>query len=130
MSKIKKLFAIHTDAFGKTYRTKIAEGTTADFAYPIGMQVEDFDEEISENEGHSQSLGLNGSYPIVHTDQLSHLEGKLLTLCDATFTNKDQREAFKSVIREILWGQYSSIISTVEGNYSFSNKNVLNKYIN
>lgn len=101
--KVKKLFAIHRDSDYKIHRTKIAEGTTADFAGVIGFQVEDFNETNDGNSSGSECIGLNGTYPPLLEEDFKHLEGKLLTLCDATFTNKEQREAFKKVVSNSLW---------------------------
>lgn len=37
------------------------------------------------------------------TNLFNHIVGKLLTLADATFIDKDQREAFKSLIKTNIW---------------------------
>lgn len=34
---------------------------------------------------------------------ISHLEGELLTLIDASFAEKEQREAIKSLVRNTIW---------------------------
>lgn len=104
--KVKKLFAIHRDSDYKIHRTKIAEGTTADFVGVIGFQIEDFNETNDENSSGSEYIGLNGTYPALIEEDFRHLEGKLLTICDATFTNKEQREAFKKVVKNTLWGYF------------------------
>ena len=103
--KIKKLFAIHRDSNYNLIRTKIAEGTTTDFADAMGFQVEDF-VEGQDNDDSIPYSGLNGSYPTLKDDDFKHLEGKILTLCDATFTNKEQREAFKRIVSSTLWGYF------------------------
>lgn len=50
-------------------------------------------------------MGGKGAIPINFTD-IDNLIGKLLTIVDATFTDKEQREAQKSVIKSIVrdWG--------------------------
>lgn len=99
---MKKLFAIHRDANGNVNRTKIAEGSTADFAGPIGFQVEGNNMSGSSIE----PIELAGTYPALIEEHFRHLEGKLLTLCDATFTNKEQREAFKKLVSNSLWDYF------------------------
>ena len=99
--KMKTLTAIYRDADLKTVRIKIADGTTADFAQAIGFQIED---------STSEDTMLNGTYPVLNDEDFRHLEGKLLTLCDATFTNKEQREAFKRMVSSSLWGYFSDRI--------------------
>lgn len=102
--KIKYLFAIHRDSDGNLIRTKIAEGTTADFALVEGFVFENATIN-EENEAGSSELwdGISGLYPAMHAHFAQNLQGKLLTLCDATFTNKDQRESFKSIVKENIW---------------------------
>lgn len=111
--KVKKLFAIHRDSDFKIVRTKIAEGTTADFADAMGFQVEDFDESPDS----SAYIGLNGTYPTLKDDDFRHLEGKLLTLCDATFTNKEQREAFKKMVSNTLWSYFHDQVQITQNVY-------------
>lgn len=41
--------------------------------------------------------------------QYQDLEGKLLTLCDASFSNEKQLEAFKSIVRNNIWDNFYSI---------------------
>lgn len=126
-TKVKRLFAIHSDPFGKKYRTKIAEGTTADFAFPNGFVIEDIErtEEVAANgamAGGSQSLGLNGQYPMLQANDIKHIEGQLLTLCDATFTNKEQREAFKNVVSNTLWNSYNDHVDRLPAAFSNSDQ--------
>ena len=42
-------------------------------------------------------------YGLVHYGQLQNLEGKILTLIDATFTDKEQRKAAKDIFRRTFW---------------------------
>jgi hypothetical protein len=101
--RVKKLFAIHRDSDYKIHRTKIAEGTTADFAAAIGFQIEDFNEERDGDSQGVEHIGLNGTYPALQEEAFRHFEGKLLTLADATFTNKTQCDAFKKLISDRMW---------------------------
>lgn len=107
VKKTKKLFAIYTDVDHKLHRIKIAEGETADFAFPKGFVVFDSEQESDGGSSGYVPLGMNGQYPMLQGDDISHLEGQLLTLCDATFTNKEQREAFKGMVKNILWDNYN-----------------------
>lgn len=104
--RIKKLFAIHRDAEYNIVRTKIAEGITADFAAPLGYQIEDFNEGDNDSSSDERYIGLNGTYPALQEEPFRHLEGKLLTLADATFTNKTQCDAFKKLISDRMWSFY------------------------
>lgn len=116
---MKKLFAIHRDSNYNLVRTKIAEGTTADFADALGFQVEDFvnEEEYTDSVPYA---GLNGSYPTLKDDDFKHLEGKMLTLCDATFTNKEQREAFKKIVSNTLWSYFHEQVEITQSVYNKS----------
>lgn len=135
MTKIKRLYAIHRDAHGNVYRTKIDEGSTADFAKPIGFVVEDTEEHYEEHangmvSGGRSPLGLNGTYPAMLDSPFSNMEGKLLTLCDATFTNKEQREAFKSVVRETIWNMFNNEIAITEASFHKSDPNwMIREYV-
>lgn len=54
-------------------------------------------------------------YALYSPIEVSHLEGELLTLADATFSEKEQREAFKSLLRTTLWKYNRSLERTVAG---------------
>lgn len=41
--------------------------------------------------------------PIYDSSDVSHLEGELLTVIDASFADKSQREAIKSLVRTTIW---------------------------
>lgn len=43
-----------------------------------------------------------------HSD-LSQVEGRILTIIDASFTDRQQREAVKSLVRVALWDWASSL---------------------
>jgi hypothetical protein len=40
---------------------------------------------------------------------IEKMVGKILTIVDATMLDKDQREAFKSLIKQAMYGQYNRI---------------------
>lgn len=42
-------------------------------------------------------------------DDESRLVGKLLTYIDATYTDKDQREAHKSLVKDLLYGYFQDM---------------------
>lgn len=120
MSYKKNLFAIHQDAHGRAYRTKIAEGTTADFTTAIGFQVENIVERSEGSDGHEPFEGLAGTYPVLDSDLIKKLEGRLLTLCDATFTNKEQRESFKSIVRDNIWTMLADGVESTQAFYNLA----------
>lgn len=39
-----------------------------------------------------------------HTSHIGMLEGRVLTLVDASFQDPVQRKAFKDVVRQAIWG--------------------------
>lgn len=43
------------------------------------------------------------AYKVWDNRDVSHLEGQLLTLAESVISDKEQREAFKSVLRQTLW---------------------------
>lgn len=43
------------------------------------------------------------AYPIYTGSDVGHLEGELLTVIDASFTDKQQCEAIKSLVRNTIW---------------------------
>lgn len=50
------------------------------------------------------SVGHNTvGYKMYTSRDISNLEGKLLTLADASFTDENQRKAFKSLLTQTLW---------------------------
>ena len=54
---------------------------------------------------------LNGEQPmfaLVGYDDLRTLSGRLLTLADASFSDREQRKAFKDMLRTILWDGWVS----------------------
>ncbi len=59
-------------------------------------------------EGQVQS-SLNGAQPvfvILGYNDVQTLEGKLLTLLDASFADKEQRKAVKDLLRQSIWWQW------------------------
>lgn len=129
--KIKQLWAIHYDYTGKVYRTKIATGNSGDFAQAVGFQVIDvipYESQDDRDAGSDETIE-NGTYPIMLEGETKNIEGKLKTLADATFTNKDQREAFKSMISEILWSNFTKRSEDTRGMYHESENNQFCTYM-
>lgn len=103
----------------RPYRVKIAQGTTADFASPVGFVVENvIVHEPNTASGHEPWEGLSGSYAALYAEPFQQLEGKLLTLCDATFTNKEQRESFKSILKDNLWSMFKEQTDITTGEFN------------
>lgn len=81
----------------------------------IGVQkYTDFDK--------AQGAEPNGSYPVIDNDNFSELYGKLLTLCDATFTDATQREASKDMVKSTLSSWYGKNVD-----YTYKMSDQLNK---
>jgi hypothetical protein len=40
---------------------------------------------------------------------ISDLEGKILTVIDASITDQKQREAIKSLLRQYIWGDFDKV---------------------
>jgi len=106
MNKLVALYCTPKDA---KVNYIVAEGNTMDFAAPFGYVVEHncVDGEI----GGSYKSG----YPLLHESNFRNLEGKMLTICDATFSDKEQREAFKRIIKNELRNWFSDEIDNVIG---------------
>jgi len=49
----------------------------------------------------------NGAYPFLQDSNFGAIFGKLMQLCDATFSDPQQREAFKSLVKENLSEWYN-----------------------
>lgn len=46
---------------------------------------------------------------------VSHLQGKVLTVVDASVGDKDQKEAIKSLLRSALWEPTSNVYQWIHG---------------
>lgn len=58
---------------------------------------------------------LNGEQPIfalLGYDDIRNLEGKLLTIVDASFQDREQRRAFKSLVRRTIWFEWAKYLDT------------------
>lgn len=56
---------------------------------------------------------------------ISHLEGELLTVVDASFADKQQREAIKSLIRNTIWRFNSSMERRVTEAYKSTDSQIV-----
>lgn len=82
----------------------LAEVELKDAMTPIGIQrYTDFDI--------ARGFEANGTYPVLLDKSFNEIYGNLLTLCDATFTDKDQREAFKDMVKGMLSKWYDKNMS-------------------
>lgn len=54
---------------------------------------------------------MNGAYPALTSGMFNEVYGKLLTVCDASFTDSIQREAFKSLIKGTMSDWYDKNVS-------------------
>lgn len=48
----------------------------------------------------------NGTYPVISYDLFNELYGRVLTVVDATFQEGNQKEAFKSLLKNEMSGWY------------------------
>lgn len=46
--------------------------------------------------------------PVISYERINDLVGKLLTMIDATFTDKEQRQAMKDLYKQIAWDWYQN----------------------
>lgn len=44
-----------------------------------------------------------GFFAAIYYQEIQHLEGKLLTIVDAAFVDREQRKAVKDLIRKSIW---------------------------
>jgi len=45
----------------------------------------------------------NNYYALLQYEEIRRIEGQMLTIIDASFTDKEQREAVKSLVRSNIW---------------------------
>lgn len=76
-----------------------SSATPNDYLAPIGVAYE-HDGEVYGNGFNRNIVGLY----LVNAVEESDLVGKVLTLCDAVFTDAEQRKAFKDMIKQTLYG--------------------------
>lgn len=67
----------------------------------IGVIRTDFDEDTDGSKRTSDDLA-----PVIAFDSINHLVGKLLTVVDAAFSDREQRKAAKDLIKVIPWDWY------------------------
>lgn len=49
-----------------------------------------------------------GFYAAIFYQDIQHLEGKILTIVDASFTDREQRKAVKDLIRRSFWFDWAN----------------------
>jgi hypothetical protein len=111
MSKVK---LVTVEGYGTETNPFISEAIVVDSGLKvpdtysiIGIIRSDFDEDADGSKRVSDDHA-----PIIHTTGVNHLVGKLLTLADAAFNDREQRRAFKDLIRETTWDWYWGNSST------------------
>jgi len=74
--------------------------------HPIGIVYRNryIEEGADGKSGSSVSPDDDYAVPLFTYDVVQQLEGRLLDYVDATYADKDQREAQKRVVRKLLWG--------------------------
>jgi hypothetical protein len=77
---------------------------TEPVTFPVGYVIEHEDGSSWDSwDGFSVKNNLVAR-PIYDGVDISHLEGELLTIVDAAFADKEQRDSIKSLVRNTLWG--------------------------
>lgn len=69
----------------------------------VGIIRTDFDPEADGSVRSSDELT-----PSVRYERINDIVGKLLTLADASFSDKEQRKAFKDLLKQIPWDWYEA----------------------
>lgn len=68
---------------------------------------------------------LNGKQPIfalVSYQDIQTLEGRLLTLVDASFPDREQRKAFKDLVRQAIWWGWVGKLDTDDPSHGIPNR--------
>lgn len=92
-----------------------------DATFPVGI-VFDMDLRTESEDGNSSEAGRRNIYavPIFSYQVVQQLEGRLLDYVDATYAEKDQREAQKRVLRKVLWGYHEELLNARKSAYENS----------
>lgn len=69
----------------------------------VGVIRTDFDTDLNGETRSNDDLA-----PVIHYGSINHLVGKLLTMIDATVTDKEQRQAQKDLFKQIAWDWYQT----------------------
>lgn len=109
------------DYGGTTQYGKDEQGVTnsaSPLSLPVGFVIEHDDwgvhEILSDN---FERINNVVSRPVYTGVEVSHLEGELLTILDASFTDKTQRESIKSLVRNTLWQFHSRQEKKIQAMY-------------
>lgn len=87
---------------------RVDKDGTSPLALPVGYVIVHDNYGVHEMHGDNFEVVNNiVSRPIYAGVDISHLEGELLTIIDAAFADKQQRESIKSLIRNTVW-QFNS----------------------
>jgi hypothetical protein len=82
---------------------EVVEIPLADRVQLIGVsRYTDFDESLPEGAPGRRGYQFNGAYPLLHDGNFNALYGKTMQLCDAMIGDPEQRQAFKSLMKESL----------------------------
>lgn len=125
MSKVKKQtvditfekngqdWGISSDVLHEKYEIELPNGFDAG-VHVIGVKVNDsihLSNPDDPREGGSTPTGLIPMVANLITDKdVEKMVGKVLTVVDATISDKSQKEAFKSLMKQAIYGQYNTVI--------------------
>ena len=103
MSKVKLIVkSYHTLDAGRMTSTQIDLPESMEI---VGVVRTDFEPDASGAVRTSDDLAA-----VIDVDDMNNIVGKVLTLIDATFTDKEQRQAMKDIFKAELWNWHTALI--------------------
>lgn len=89
--------------------------------FPVGITFDNILDYSSDDgrEGGSEQKHVY-AVPLFSYQVVQQLEGRLLDYIDATYAEKEQREAQKRVLRKILWGYHGELCESRKSAYEHS----------
>ena len=120
-----KFFMLYADEdTGVRHLAEVKVESDKSIKKPIGVQVyrnykgRSLPREI----GQDSDYLANGSYKVLSRDIFNPLYGKMMQICDAMISEKEQRDAFKGLVKEELSNWYDK-----NGGYILKMSEQLNK---
>lgn len=104
-----KFFMLYADEdTGVRHLAEVKVESDKSIKKPIGIQIyrnykgSSLPREI----GQDSDYLANGSYPVLSQETFNPLYGKMMQICDAMISEKEQRDAFKGLVKEELSNWY------------------------
>lgn len=76
----------------------------------VDSSVHTIDDKDARNQGSTDTGWINMVANIITDKEIEGIVGAVLTIVDATITDKDQRKAFKSLVKQAIYGRYSQTV--------------------